>query len=630
MVAGLLPTLLPLEIAVMWKIPVGVVLTTACGVMSTGIVADRALAAESVLGNGPFRGRVIAETGLYVRTTPNTASKIVGALKHGQTAKIQCKAAGQNINGNRLWYKLAEGRYAGEFSATRYIANIGEAPSYCKRPPRPALSWGPCPNAAVADGFECATARVPLDYRKLEGHTISLAVTRRTVADPARRVGVLFLQPGGPGNSGVDFAQNSYANLPAALRDHFDIIGFDMRGVARSSPVECWDDREYSRAVDSAKGVPGSGALLRALREAHDFDAACQQRAGDLLPFVGTASNAKDIDMLRRALGEERISFYGRSFGTYVGTVYAASFPRRVRAMAVDGAYDPIKYANNPYAYDAPQFKALDEAVGRFLDWCGQKPMVCGFGEGHARQAFQRLKSALDADPVITPSGRPANGYTLAYRLMFNINGGKEDWVNLGRALRLAQLRNSSSFLLSPPSSASFDFLNPNVAVECADRDYPTSLRLLERNLTANAALAPLLGPPIAYGPPTYDHNHAPACVQWPAKRLSRFRGSYRAAGAPPILVLGTTGDPDTPYKDAVALAEILQKGRLLTFKAEGHTAFNRSACASRAITNYLTALTLPAAGAVCTDEAPVPDPPSSDGTRGNDETQDVIPALDY
>ncbi|MEJ8646315.1 alpha/beta fold hydrolase [Streptomyces sp. MS1.HAVA.3] len=146
------------------------------------------------------------------------------------------------------------------------------------------------------------------------------------------------------------------------------------------------------------------------------------------MPFVGTGSNAKDIDLLRQALGEETLSFYGRSFGSHVGTVYAAQFPRRVRAMVLDGAYDPRRYADVPYAYDGPQFVALDAAVGRFLDWCAQNATTCGFGEGRPRQAFEQLKRALDADPVITASGRPATGYTLAYRLMFNINAGQEIW----------------------------------------------------------------------------------------------------------------------------------------------------------------------------------------------------------
>ncbi|MFD7395677.1 alpha/beta hydrolase [Streptomyces virginiae] len=490
----------------------------------------------------------------------------------------------------------------------------------------PALSWGPCDGSK--DGFECATARVPLDHRRPSGPTLALAVTRRPAADPAHRTGVLVLHPGGPGNSGVDFARNSYEALPASLRDAFDVVGYDMRGVARSGQVECWDDQEYAAAVDGARGAPrpGPGALREAVRQAVDFAAACQERSGDLVPFVGTGSNAKDLDLLRRALGEETLSFYGRSFGSYVGTVYAAQFPRRVRAMVLDGAYDPHRYADVPYAYDAAQFTALDAAVGRFLDWCGREVAACGFGAGRPRQAFEALKRDLDANPVITASGRPATGYTLAYRLMFNINAGKEIWPYLGQALRSAQAR-QASFLLSPPSPASFDFLTVNTAVECADRRYPDNRLLLGALVAAETASAPLLGPPIGWGPPTYDHNHAPACTQWPAQRPSRFEGSYRATGSAPILVLGTTGDPDTPYQDAVTLAGTLDGGRLLTFDAEGHTAYHRSTCVSSLVDAYLSTLALPPRGTVCADEAPPQPLGHRTPTIGTDETQDAIPA---
>ena len=196
-----------------------------------------------------------------------------------------------------------------------------------------------------------------------------------------------------------------------------------------------------------------------------------------------------------------------------------------------------------------------------------------------------------------TASGGQANGYTLVYRLMFNINEGKVIWPSLGEALRKAQLRDNTSFLLRPPSPASFDFLGPNVVVECVDKDYPRDLRRLKRNVTANAKAAPLLGPAMAFGPPTYDHQHATACVQWPGEQVSRYDGSFRAKGSAPILVLGTTGDPDTPYRDAVALSRQLDNAALLTFKAEGHTAFGRSACATDAVIGYLVDLTGPGRG---------------------------------
>jgi pimeloyl-ACP methyl ester carboxylesterase len=468
--------------------------------------------------------------------------------------------------------------------------------------PVPSLDWSDCQG-----GFECANAAVPLDYRDPQGRTITLPVIRKKAADPAKRKGTLFLQPGGPGNSGVDFVRNNYADLPAALRDSFDVFGYDVRGVGRSSQVVCWDDPTYTQAVTAAKGVPGPDAYEPAVRQAAAFDQACQDNAGDRLPYVGTEYVARDIDLLRQGLGENQLTYYGRSFGSYIGTVYAALFPGRVRALTLDGAYDPRKYRNRPYSYDRDQYLALDGAMSRFLDWCKADQATCGFGDGDPRAAFDRLKADLDADPVETAGGGRANGYTLVYRLMFNINEGKVIWPALGQALRQAQLRDNTSFLLRPPSPASFDFLNPNVAVECVDKDYPSNPYRLKWEVTTNARLAPLLGPAMAYGPPTYDHQHATACAQWQGEHVSRYEGSYRARGSAPILVLGTTGDPDTPYQDAVALSHELDNGRLLTFDAEGHTAFGRSACATDAVVGYLVDLKVPARGTTCADETQPP-----------------------
>ena len=456
--------------------------------------------------------------------------------------------------------------------------------------PVPTLTWSDCQG-----GFECADAQVPLDYREPQGRTITLAVIRKKAADPSKRKGTLFLQPGGPGNSGVDFVRGNYDDLPAALRDDFDVFGYDVRGVGRSSQVVCWDDATYTKAVTAAKGVPGPGAYKPAVQQAADFDQACQDNAGDLLPYVGTQYVARDIDLLRQALGEQQLTYYGRSFGSYIGTVYAAMFPKRVRALTLDGAYD------------RPQYLALDGAMGRFLDWCAADQATCGFGDGDPRGAFEKLKADLDANPVPTANGGQANGYTLVYRLMFNINEGKVIWPSFGAALRKAQQRDNTSFLLRPPSPASYDFLNPNVVVECVDKKYPTDRSLLRSQVTTNARLAPLLGPAMAYGPPTYDHQHATACVQWKGEHVSRYGGSFRAKGSAPILVIGNTGDPDTPYQDAVALSRQLDNAALLTFEAEGHTAFGRSACATDAVIAYLVDLKVPAKGKTCADETQPP-----------------------
>lgn len=475
--------------------------------------------------------------------------------------------------------------------------------------PPPALSWESCGTArtvgraAPSDTYQCATLRVPLDHRDPGGATLGLPLIRKPAADPDARVGVLVLQPGGPGGSGVDFVRDNYADLPAELRARFDVVGFDARGVGRASQVRCWTDAEYSAATTRALGQPGSDAFAGALAEAEAFNAACARESADRMALVGTGYVARDIDLVRAALGEDQLSFYGRSFGTYIGTVYADRFPGRVRAMVLDGAYDPVAHAELPYASDLAQFIALDRAAGRLLDWCADTPVLCAFGDGNPHAAFDRLVRDLDADPVPVPGRGTANGYTLAYRLMFNINGGRADWPDLAAALTRAEARDPGSFLLSPPSPGSFAFLTPNVVVECNDRVYPEGDRLLAAQLAAAARLAPRLGPAMAYGPPTYDHNHAPACTRWSADRPSRHDGPYRAEGSAPLLVLGTTGDPDTPYQDAVALAGTLDNARLLTFRAEGHTAFGRSRCARDAVVAYLADGVLPPYGMVCADE---------------------------
>ncbi|UGQ10307.1 alpha/beta hydrolase [Yinghuangia sp. ASG 101] len=494
-----------------------------------------------------------------------------------------------------------------------------------------ALGWGTCTDTARP--YECSTLRVPLDYSDPGRAALDLPLIRRPASDPAHRIGTLVLQPGGPGGSGVDFLRDNYADLPEELRQRFDVVGFDARGVGRATQVRCWDDARYSRAVAEAAGMPGPDWAARAITEAEDFDAACVENSGAYLPYLGTGFVARDIDRIRDALGEQQLSFYGRSFGTLIGTVYADMFPGRVRAMALDGAYDPVAYADRPYAFDLAQFVALDGAVDRLLDWCGRTPAQCAFGNGDPHGAFDRLVRQLDADPVALPGGGTANGYTVVYRLIFNINGGRADWPDLAAALARAEARDTSSFLLSPPSSGSFAFLTPNVVVECNDRVYPPGDDLLATRLRQAAEQAPLLGPAMAYGPPTYDHNHAPACTRWPAERASRHAGPFRAQGSAPLLVLGTTGDPDTPYQDAVTLADTLDNAQLLTFAAEGHTAFGRSRCARDAVVAYFVAGTMPPQGLVCTDEKEPrtrsdgarAEEPAAPGTVGADDHREII-----
>jgi pimeloyl-ACP methyl ester carboxylesterase len=464
----------------------------------------------------------------------------------------------------------------------------------------PSLSWQNC--SSEDDGFQCATAQAPRDYRNLGSGSLSLNVRRHLATDRAHRIGSLFVNPGGPGNSAADFVSIVVSRLPPEVASRFDVVGFDPRGVARSGQVTCMTADETQQAWAGASASVQPGAFERGQQAAEQFNAACQMRSGDLLPYIGTEYVARDMDLLRAAVGDKKLNYFGVSFGTFIGTVYANLFPNRIRVMALDGAYDPEAYANNPYEYDYGQYVALEGALHRFLDWCTGSS-ECPFGHGDSAAAYDALVSDLDDNPVRDAHGKVvANGATLTYRVMLALNGGRSSWPEMAKDLSAAQQRSGPYVDAIGPKS---NFFAANVSVECADRVYPPSKLLLPSRLALSTASAPRMGPVAAYGPPGYDHSHANACQQWPAKRASRYAGPWNAHGSAPILVVGTTGDPDTPYQDAVTLAAILENGHLLTFVGEGHSGVAHSPCSRAAEVGYLVDLTLPQDGARCTDDAP-------------------------
>jgi len=464
----------------------------------------------------------------------------------------------------------------------------------------PSLAWQDCPHND--NGLQCAIAQVPRDYRNLGRGSLSLYLKRHLATDSAHRIGSLFVNPGGPGGSAADFVSAVVGRLPAEVASRFDIVGFDPRGVAASGQVRCMTAQETQQAWVGASASVQPGAFERGQRAAEQFNAACQMRSGDLLPYLGTEYVARDMDLLRAAVGDKKLNYFGVSFGTFIGTVYANLFPTRIRVMALDGAYDPEAYANNPYKYDYWQYVAVEGALYRFLDWCAYSP-DCPFGHGDPVAAYDALVSDLDDNPVRDAHGDVvANGATLTYHVMFALNGGTPGWPGIAEDLSAAQQR-GGSYVDSIASKS--NFFAANVSVECADRVYPAGELLLHYHLALTTVPAPRTGPVAAYGPPGYDHSHANACQQWPAERASRYAGPWSAHGSAPILVVGTTGDPDTPYQDAVTLAATLENGHLLTFVGEGHSGFAHSRCARAAEVAYLIDLTLPQGEARCTDDPP-------------------------
>ncbi|MEU4242337.1 alpha/beta fold hydrolase [Actinoplanes sp. NPDC026619] len=465
------------------------------------------------------------------------------------------------------------------------------------RVPVPVLDWADC-----GDGvYQCAAAQVPVDYRRPGGARLTLQLRRHPAAKPEARIGTLFLYAGGPGSSGWDWVQSFATSVVPEISDRFDIVGFDPRGVHRSQPVSCLDQPDY--AAQWGRAVPHSFATT--VRLAREWDAACQAHSGGLLPYVGTAFQARDLDLLRAAVGDDKLTYFGGSYATYVGTVYAAMFPQRTRAMVLDSGYDPRKYADDPYAYDYGQYRATESATHRFLEWCAAHTDQCAFGTGDPVAKLRAVLDSLDARPLRDAAGNvTVNGATMLAELTARLNSGTRRWTALGTDLHLAESRTGPLMYAIAPSDATFNAVN--VAVECADRLFPASRTELQARLAKVAADFPLTAPGMVYGPPAYDQTHAPACLQWPAAQLSRYAGSYAAHGSAPILVSGNTGDPDTPYADSVALSHTLENGHLITWQGEGHTARRKSACIENYMYEYLLRLTLPPAGTVCRD-APIP-----------------------
>ncbi len=481
-------------------------------------------------------------------------------------------------------------------SATSAIAPATQLPAGLPGIDVPAIRWIDC------DGWECAKVPVPLDYRNPSAGRVTLALTRKRAS--GARIGTLFVNPGGPGGSAIEFAHDIADNGPAALRERFDIVGFDPRGVGQSGAISCWTAREFSDAYADAYGRAGADEFPVAAELGKVFVSHCQAKHGKLLPYLGTEFVARDMDLLRAALGEEKITYYGQSYGTFIGTVYANLFPGRLRLIALDGAYDPDRYANRPYEYDRGQYLAVDAAMKRFFSWCDATPAECPFGDGNAEAAFLQLQRDLDADPIRTADGREiVNGAMIVLRFNLNLGVGKWLWPELGTRLR--DLTAKTGVYATEMYQERTDYLTQNALVECADRGFQRNLRTLQAKLHEHATAAPIMGPGAAYAPPNYDHGHATACEQWQAPQKSRYAGPWNAAGSPDVLVVGVDGDPDTPGQDAVTLADTLDHGHLLFVKGEGHTGWYNSECAKDAITSYLVDAVLPAPGSTCENNTP-------------------------
>ena len=455
--------------------------------------------------------------------------------------------------------------------------------------PPAVLDWESC-----SGGFECARIAGPLDYADVAKGTISVPLIRRPAGDEEQRIGSLLVNPGGPGVSGVDFVRNASLIFSPKVRERFDIVGWDPRGVAGSEPaVNCVDELDdlisTDPSPDSVEEQQAQDALARAFAEG------CAERSGAILPYLATENTARDMDRIRAALGDEKLTYFGFSYGTFYGAIYAEMFPDRVRALALDAVVDPSITAQE----DAKnQTLGLEAALDAFFADCAADIECYFYSDGDPAAAFDALMAQLEAQPI-AGDGSIDVGPGIAWLGVISALYNKESWPQLAESLLGAQQGNGigllalSNFITGRIGPGNYsDELEQRIATVCVDSERLSREEKIAL-LQELEALAPRLG----------DAGVGPAgdpCDFWPAPSL-REPMRVSAAGAPPILVLGTTGDPITPYQQAQSLAEQLSSGVLLTLVGTKHTAYGGGkACIDDAVDAYLLELKAPDEGTRC------------------------------
>ncbi|MGW6278487.1 alpha/beta hydrolase [Kribbella sp. NPDC055071] len=452
-------------------------------------------------------------------------------------------------------------------------------------PSVPFLKWRACD-----DGFECATASVPLDYRKPQGTKIELALIRKRAIDQAHRIGSLFMNPGGPGGSGVDFVRT--APPPAfQLLSRFDVIGFDPRGVGSSKPtVNCGPSKPSSEPVRFVRPeTADEQALVRAAKEEGQE---CLKHSGNLLAHISTANVARDLDLLRAAVGDKKLNYYGLSYGTVLGATYASMFPGKSRALLLDSAVDAQMYYDRPTDYGQEQAASFEDVLDRFFAACAAAR--CGFGGADPEAAFDALIRKLNRSPL--PSGEPDHPAPVSGDEVLIAAGGALYGQDLWPAFADALVRISAG---DPAGIVALDgFLTDATgsAVMAVDQQFSRKIADYAAATRHNYAL-------FRHFWWSYGYDDLPAAL-WPVEDRDAFRGKIRNAGSAPILVIGGAYDPATPFVWSERLTADLGNARLLTFNSTGHGAVpSFNACVLDALTAYFDNLTLPPTGSTCIDD---------------------------
>jgi pimeloyl-ACP methyl ester carboxylesterase len=486
---------------------------------------------------------------------------------------------------------------------------------------RPTAGGAGAPAASVIDwsrcrteqtrmaGLECGMLEVPLDPSRPDGGRIDLAIARqRATGSVSERIGSLVINPGGPGGSGLEFLAGAAAIFPPEITERFDLVSFDPRGVAESTPVRCLDDEDKDAQLEGDLSPDTPAELQRAVDDQRELLEACKDNSGELLRHMSTADVAADVDALRAALGDDRLTYLGFSYGTSIGATYATLFPDRVRALVLDGSVSPSVSAAEEAITQATGF---DRVYARFVETCNADPS-CALAPD-AAGAVATARASLETAPVVvdTPSGRRALSADLFDYGLATALYDTTSWGPTATAVRNLRSGGAQTFLAlvdrqtgRQPDGTYDNSSDAQVMVNCADAEDRPTLEEAQAVGERITAAAPVFGPLFS--------TALIGCLGWPLPATPT--PAPTGAGAPPILVIGTVGDPATPYEWSVQMAEALESGVLLTYEGDGHTAYlSAGPCIQGAVAAYLIELEVPTAGTSCPAAT---DTTSFDGVR--------------
>ncbi|WP_329790259.1 alpha/beta hydrolase [Lentzea sp. DG1S-22] len=490
---------------------------------------------------------------------------------------------------------------------------------------RPA-AWGQCAADVLAGlpasvtpeeraRLTCAVQEVPVDHSRPRGEKTGIAMMKRPANDPSRKIGSIFLNPGGPGGSGLLRGAVAKNYFQPSVLDRFDVIGFDPRGVARSAPLRCFRTQEEADSVNEGwYSLPITKAEIgSSIRQSKVYTDYCKINAGPLLDHMSTEAVARDLDIMREAVGDRQLNFVGFSYGTLIGSTYANIFPQRTRAMVIDGNVDPKLRLTNGAEYDRQRADGFEIALDAMLKRCDSVGAEkCAFA-GDARGKFENIKKALGQGPVTLPNGTQVTLSDVVGRVA-------GDLYSIARIAPLAAWLQSIHLALNP-STASLGVqsavelpapLNNNAgrmdvdplpdtpytsddsyyAVNCSDKPFSRTNRNWERTAAKWEQESPTFGRYQAA-------SDLLTCPTWPARHPDRWIGPWNRKTPNPVVVVGNYYDPATQYLFAQRMAKQLGNARLVSVDAFGHCILGRSAGTDAVVAKYLVDLVAPADGQV-------------------------------